>query len=81
MARGKAPTQVQFEDARLLGDRLVEGSLYRLLAEQGHRMFGDEYFADCFTRLTPRPPHDPRAHDGDGDAVAELRRTQRRRGV
>jgi len=50
MAKGKTPTQVQFEDAaRLLGDRLAEGSIYRLLADEGLRMFDDEYFADCFT--------------------------------
>lgn len=50
MAKGMAPTQVEFEDAaRLLGDRLAAGSVYRLLADEGHRMFGDEYFADLFT--------------------------------
>jgi hypothetical protein len=49
MAKGKAKTQVQFEDAaHLLGERLAQGSIYRLLAEQGHRMFEDDYFADLF---------------------------------
>ncbi len=49
MAIGQADTQVQFEDAAcLLGDRLAKGSIYRLLAEQGQRLFGDDYFADLF---------------------------------
>src|SRR5258708_1678198 len=34
----------------LVGDQLVRGSIYRLLAEQGGALFGDEYFADLFTR-------------------------------
>ncbi|MQA26043.1 MAG: DDE transposase, partial [Micromonosporaceae bacterium] len=33
----------------LLGDRLAEGSVYHLLAGEGHRLFGDDYFADLFT--------------------------------
>jgi hypothetical protein len=32
----------------LLGDALPEGSVYRLLAEHGGALFGDEYFADLF---------------------------------
>lgn len=34
----------------LVGDQLVQGSVYRLLAEQGDALFGDEYFADLFKR-------------------------------
>ena len=48
MALGRAQVGLGFDDPReLLGDRLREGSLYRLLAEQGHRLFPDDYFADC----------------------------------
>ena len=32
----------------LLGDRLREGSLYRLLADHGHQIFPDGYFADLY---------------------------------
>jgi hypothetical protein len=49
MALGRAPVQQGFDDPRmLLGDRLREGSLYRLLADHGHRMFPDGYFADLY---------------------------------
>jgi hypothetical protein len=34
----------------LVGDHLVPGSVYRLLAEHGGDLFGDEYFADLFKR-------------------------------
>ena len=34
----------------LVGDQLVQGSIYRLLAEHGAALFGDEYFADLFKR-------------------------------
>jgi len=34
----------------LVGDQLVAGSIYRLLAEHGGALFGDEYFADVFKR-------------------------------
>ncbi|MDQ1399563.1 MAG: hypothetical protein QOK20_1495 [Acidimicrobiaceae bacterium] len=33
----------------VLGDRLRAGSLYKLLADEGHRLFPDSYFADLFT--------------------------------
>jgi hypothetical protein len=36
----------------LVGDQLVQGSVYRLLAEHGDALFGDEYFADLFKRST-----------------------------
>ena len=32
----------------ILGDRLREGSIYRLLADHGHQLFGDDYFADLY---------------------------------
>jgi transposase len=50
MALGRAQIQAGFQDPReILGDRLREGSLYRLLADQGHQMFPDDYFADLYT--------------------------------
>ena len=49
MALGRAPVQQGFDDPRvLLGGRLREGSLYRLLADHGHQMFPDGYFADLY---------------------------------
>jgi hypothetical protein len=50
MALGRASVQQGFDDPQvLLGDRLREGSLYRLLADHGLVMFPDDYFADLFT--------------------------------
>ncbi len=49
MALGSAKVQQRFENPReILGDRLREGSIYRLLADHGPTMFGDDYFADCY---------------------------------
>lgn len=51
VAIGQADRQARFDDAALLlGEELRAGSVYRLLAEHGDRLFGDEYFADLFTR-------------------------------
>ena len=51
VAIGLADRQARFDDAALLlGDELKAGSVYRLLAEHGDRLFGDDYFADLFTR-------------------------------
>jgi hypothetical protein len=57
MALGVAQVQQRFEDPReLLGDRLREGSIYRLLADHGDVLFPDDYFADLYTRsLRGRP--------------------------
>jgi hypothetical protein len=50
MALGRAQIQRGFQDPReILGDRLREGSLYRLLADHGHEMFPDGYFGDLYT--------------------------------
>src|SRR5664279_3529845 len=50
MALGSAKVQQRFDNPReILGDRLREGSIYRLLADHGHAMFKDDYFADCYT--------------------------------
>lgn len=50
MAVGRAQNQIRFDDAAaLLGERLPAGSVYHLLAVEGQRLFGDDYFADLFT--------------------------------
>jgi hypothetical protein len=43
----------------LVGDQLVQGSIFRLLAEHGAALFGDEYFADLFKRSTRGRPTVP----------------------
>jgi IS5 family transposase len=49
MALGFAQVQQRFENPReILGDRLREGSIYRLLADHGDRLFPDDYFADLY---------------------------------
>ena len=60
MAIGAAVKQGQFEDAAMvLGDRLSVGSVYRLLAEEGHRLFPDGYFADLFVSTSRGRPTIP----------------------
>src|SRR5204863_862237 len=47
MALGVAPVQQSFDSPGVvLGDRLR--GVYRLLAEHGHRLFPDDYFADLY---------------------------------
>jgi hypothetical protein len=49
MALGLAQPQARFESPReLLGERLRQGSIYRLLADEGARIFPDDYFADLY---------------------------------
>src|SRR5260370_33832956 len=49
MALGVASVEERFENPReILGERLPEGSLYRLLADEGHRFFPADYFADLY---------------------------------
>ena len=49
MGIGRSGSQGRFDDAAVvLGDRLEPGSLYRLLADEGHRLFADDYFADLY---------------------------------
>ena len=49
MALGVAVVEQRFENPReILGDRLREGSIYRLLADHGDRLFPDDYFADLY---------------------------------
>jgi hypothetical protein len=51
VAIGLADRQARFDDAALLlGEELRSGSVYRLLAEHGDQLFGDDYFADLFAR-------------------------------
>jgi hypothetical protein len=60
VALGRENRQGRFDDVMLLvGDQLPEGSIYRLLAEHGAALFGDEYFADLFKRSTLGRPTVP----------------------
>lgn len=60
MALGRAQVQQGFQDPReILGDRLREGSLYRLLADHGQVMFPDGYFADLYTESARGRPTVP----------------------
>ena len=60
MALGRENRQGRFDDVMLLvGDQLPQGSIYRLLAEHGAVLFGDEYFADLFKRSTLGRPTVP----------------------
>jgi hypothetical protein len=53
VALGREDRQGRFDDVLLLvGDQLVQDSVYRLLGEHGDALFGDEYFADLFKRST-----------------------------
>jgi IS5 family transposase len=57
MALGNSDKQRRFDDpAAILGDRLVAGSLYRLLSDEGDRLFGDDYFADLYTESAKGRP-------------------------
>ncbi len=58
MALGAAVVLQRFENPReLLGDRLK--GVYRLLAEEGDRLFPDDYFADLYKRSTLGRPTVP----------------------
>ena len=60
VALGCEDRQVRFDDVMLLvDDQLPAGSVYRLLAEQGAALFGDEYFADLFKRSSLGRPTVP----------------------
>jgi Transposase DDE domain/Transposase domain (DUF772) len=60
MALGRAQAQQGFQDPRgILGDRLREGSLYRLLADHGQVMFPDGYFADLYAESARGRPTVP----------------------
>lgn len=85
MALGVAVAQQRFENPReILGDRLREGSVYRLLADFGDRLFPDDYFADLYSVSSRGRPTVParvlatvmllQAHEGlsDRDATDRL---------
>jgi hypothetical protein len=60
MALGRASIQAGFQDPReILGERLREGSLYRLLADHGPAMFGNDYFADLYSASVKGQPTVP----------------------
>ena len=60
MALGTSDKQRRFDDpAAVLGDRLKDGSIYKLLAEHGHEMFPDDYFADCYSNSREGRPTVP----------------------
>jgi IS5 family transposase len=60
MALGTSKTQQRFENPKdLLGDRLKLGTIYRLLADNGHEMFPDDYFADLYSESTKGRPTIP----------------------
>ena len=60
VALGREDRQGRFDDVMLLvGDQLVQGSIFRLLAEHGVALFGDDYFADLFKRSTLGRPTVP----------------------
>lgn len=60
VALGCEDRQGRFDDVMLLvGDQLAGGSVYRVLAEHGAALFGDEYFADLFKRSTLGRPTVP----------------------
>ena len=60
MALGKSDKQRRFDDpVAVLGDRLKDGSIYKLLAEHGHEPFGDDYFADCYSGAADGRPTVP----------------------
>lgn len=81
VALGYADRQASFDDAMLLlGDQLSVGGVYRLLAEHGDALFGDDYFVDLFQRSVLGRPTVPartvatvmllQAHEGLSDREA-----------
>ena len=76
---GRAQVQQGFKiPGEILGDRLREGSLYRLLADHGHQMFPDDYFADLGYRgySGDAPRGLPDAVPGNGDPCEPRRRVR-----
>lgn len=64
VALGCEDRQGRFDDVMLLvGDQLVQGSVYRPLADHGDALFSDEYFADLFKRsgTSPTAPGGPKS--------------------
>ena len=49
MTLGSTPSQADlFKGTGFVGDRISEGSIFAVLHRDGHRLFGDEMFADLF---------------------------------
>jgi Transposase domain (DUF772) len=60
IAVGRSSGQQGFQAPRdILGDRLREGSLYWLLADHGHAMLPDGYFADLYSGSVKGQPTVP----------------------
>jgi hypothetical protein len=60
MALGTSGTQRRFDDpVAVLGDRLKDGSIYKLVAEHGHELFPDDYFADLYSNSADGRPTVP----------------------
>jgi hypothetical protein len=60
VALGCENRQGRFDDVMLLvGDQLPAGSIYRLLADYGAVLFGDDYFGDLFKHSTRGRPTVP----------------------
>jgi hypothetical protein len=57
------------QSSRVLGDRLKDGSIYKLLAEHGHELFPDDCFANCYSNAVDGT----RADLGNGDDPPGLR--------
>jgi hypothetical protein len=81
MALGTAVLQERFDNPReLIGERLGQHSLYRLLADEGDELFPDDYFADLYVRSVLGRPTIParvmattmllQAYEGLSDAEA-----------
>jgi len=60
MALGTSDKQRRFDDpVAVLVIVLKDGSIYKLLAEHGHEMFPDDYFADCYSNSREGRPTVP----------------------
>ena len=72
VAVGRAQRQLRVDDAAsLLGDRLVEGTVYALLARVGDRLFPDDYLADVYENSPKGRPTVPARTVAAVDAVAD----------
>jgi hypothetical protein len=85
MALGTATIQPRFENPReILGDRLREGSIYRLLADEGHKLFPPEHLRVVdragidlvLIRQRPLGSGDRATPDYPGAAACQLQRAR-----
>jgi len=78
MAVGATMMQERFENPReILGDRLREGSIYRLLADYGDRLFDERLLRRSLQAFGARSPDGAGPGIGHGDAAASVRRPLR----